>query len=76
MRKENHTPTPMSAVGNLGRELNMPIAGDDAACGRGASICDKAAPIQSTAIEAGGDASLWRAAASAALGLKRDIVTS
>ena len=66
----------MSAVGNPASALNMPIAGDDAACVRGASICDKAAAIQSTAIEAGGDASVWRAASIAALGLKRDIVSS
>ena len=66
----------MSAVGNRASALNMPIAGDDAACGRGASICDKAAPIQSTAIESGGDASVWRAASIAAFGLKRDIVSS
>ncbi len=63
----------MSAVGNPTSEVNMPIAVGDAVCGRGASICDKAAAIQSTAIEEGGDASVWRAAASAALGLKRDI---
>jgi len=53
----------MSAVGNPTSELSMPIAAGAAACGRGASICDKAAAIQSTAIEAGGDASVWRAAA-------------
>ncbi len=66
----------MSAVGNDTSALNMPIARGAAAFGRGASIWDKAAAIQSTAIDDGGDESVWRAAASAALGLKRDIVTS
>ncbi len=64
----------MSAVGNDTSALNMPIIGGATACGRCASIRDKAAAIQSTAIDDGGDASVWRAAASAALGLKRDIV--
>ena len=65
----------MSAVGNPTSEVNMPIAWEDAARGRGASFWDNAAAIQSTPIDDGGDASVWRAAASAALGLKRDIVT-
>ena len=67
---------PISAVGNDSSALNMPIARCDAACGRGASIWDKAAAIQSTAIEDGGDASDWRAAASVALWIEFDIVTS
>ena len=54
----------------------MPIARGAAACETGASIWHKVAAIQSTAIDGGGDASVWLAAASAVLGLKRDIVTS
>jgi len=66
----------MSALGYPTTALNMPIAAGAAACVRGASIWDKAAAIQSTAIEDGGDASVWRDAAIAALGLRRDIVSS
>ena len=66
----------MSAVGNPTSEVNMPIAAGDAVWGRGASICDKASAIQSTPIEAGGGASVWRAAASAVVYLVFDIVTS
>jgi len=65
---------PMSAVGNDSSALNIPIARCDAACGRGASIRDKAAAIQSTPIEDGGDASVWRAAAIAALWIGFSIV--
>ena len=64
----------MSVVGNDTRELNMPIDRGVTACERGASIWDKAAAIQSAPIEAGGSASVWPAAASAAVDLEFDIV--
>ena len=70
----NHTPTPRSAVDNLASELIMRCITGGPACGRGASIWDKPAAIQSTPIEDGGGASVWSAALNtAAVRLECDI---